>query len=148
MAPIQLNACYRLLLRIARLVLVAVFVTAALPKIQAPDDFSLAIMNYRVSGPVLSAWVALFLPWVELVAGLGLLFLPLKRASGLILSILLLIFIIMHIQAWMRGLEISCGCFGNDPAELATSTSYLWLISRNALLLIPCSLILFQAERN
>ena len=42
----------------------------------------MAILNYRVSGPILSLWVALFLPWIELIAGFGLIIYPLRRASG------------------------------------------------------------------
>jgi uncharacterized membrane protein YphA (DoxX/SURF4 family) len=148
MAPIKLKSAYPLFIFIARLVLAAVFLSAALPKIQAPEEFSIAIMNYRVTGPVLSAWVALFLPWVELIAGIGLILYPLRRASGITLATLLVLFIVMHIQAWARGLEIDCGCFGSETANLSAVTNYLWLVIRNSLLLVGCSMILHKDLRN
>ena len=148
MASIKLNSIYPLFLLIIRLVIAAVFLSAGLPKIQNPEAFGIAILNYRVSGPILSSWVALFLPWIELIAGFGLIIYPLRRASGLTIAILLLLFIVMHLQAWTRGLEIACGCFGSETALTSSVTNYLWLIIRNTSLLVGCSLLLYKDLRN
>ena len=148
MAANRLNTTYGRLLWLTRLILAAVFVSAALPKIYSPEDFARAIIHYRVTGLIFSAWIALFLPWFELVAGFGLLLLPLKRASGFALAALLLLFIMMHTQAWIRGLEIACGCFGEYPTESPSATNYVWLITRNGLLLVGCCAILLQDLRN
>ena len=121
---------------IARLILTGVFVMAALPKIKDPVAFADAVNAFRVISPELSVWVALVLPWMELIVGIGILFPLLKRASGLLIAALLLVFIVLHASAWLRGLEISCGCFGAESVD--ESTNYLWLITRNTALLVIC----------
>ena len=131
---------------IVRLILVYVFLRAALPKIQDPVSFAVAVGGFRVTGPELSMWVALVLPWLELVTGLGLLIPKLRRASGIILALLLLVFIGLHSSAWIRGLDISCGCFGKELS--AESPNYLWLIVRNSLLLIGLEWITWRDFRN
>ena len=142
MAPTGLGNAREFCLLLMRLVLAAVFAAAALPKIQASGEFAAAVLNYRVTGPVWSAWIALFLPWLELAAAFGLLTPPLRRASGLVLAGLLLLFMAMHAQAWARGLEIACGCFGASPEETGEPTNYAWLLARNALLAAACWFIL------
>jgi uncharacterized membrane protein YphA (DoxX/SURF4 family) len=127
---------------IARLVLTAVFLLAALPKIQDPVAFSSAITGFRVVGSDLATWIAIVLPWLELVAGFGLLIPQIRRSSGLILSILLITFIGLHASAWIRDLDINCGCFGSNEAH--TPPNYLRLILRNAGLLIACSWVLIH----
>lgn len=144
MAPTELKTIPSLLLQMVRLAVAIVFVSAALPKIQSTGDFFIAIMNYRVTGPTLSAWIALILPWLELTAALGLLIKPLRRASGLVLVGLLLLFMAMHAQAWARGLEIACGCFGSHLSEEAAPTNYPLLLARNGLLIALCWPILHK----
>jgi hypothetical protein len=39
-------------------------------------------------------------------------------------------FIVAIAAAWLRGLDISCGCFGSSEGE----TNYLWLILRDLLI--------------
>ena len=106
MAPtVDMIALLRLL---ARLVLVAVFVSAALPKLQDPAAFAVDIQNYRLSGPVVAAWGATVLPWLELTIGVGLLTRSLRRVSGLVIAALLILFIGLHASAWLRGLDVAC----------------------------------------
>lgn len=128
------------LLLIARLVLSGVFLLAALPKIQDPLAFAASVEGFRVVGGELSAWVALLLPWLELVTGIGLLIPQVRRGSAASLIVLLILFIALHSSAWIRGLDISCGCFGETEAE--TLPNYLWLILRNSALLIAAICVL------
>ncbi len=46
-----------------------------------------------------------------------------ERASLLVYSAMIVVFIIALSQAQIRGLDISCGCFSVDPS----STSEVWL---------------------
>ena len=131
---------------IARLVLAGAFVMAALPKIQDPVAFATSVNAFRVIDSGLSGWVALLLPWLELVIGLGILLPTIRRASGALIALLLLLFIALHTSAWMRGLDISCGCFGAETGE--STTDYRWLILRNLLLLGATILVLRQDRRN
>jgi uncharacterized membrane protein YphA (DoxX/SURF4 family) len=129
----------RLLVLLARLALAGVFVTAALPKIEDPAAFGISVAAFRVIDSELSAWVALLLPWLELVIGLGILLPVIRRTSGALIALLLLLFITLHLSAWARGLDISCGCFGAETAE--AGADYRWLILRNLLLLGAVTLV-------
>ena len=131
---------------IARLVVAGAFVIAALPKIQDPVAFATSVSAFRVIDSGLSSWVAVLLPWLELVIGFGILLPIIRRTSGALIGLLLILFIALHTSAWMRGLDISCGCFGSETGE--ATTDYRWLILRNILLLGGMILVLRQDRRN
>ncbi|MFQ3225186.1 MAG: putative oxidoreductase [Lentimonas sp.] len=143
MAAINKNTLFVLILR---LVLAGIFVMAALPKIQDPIAFAVSVSAFRVVDSDLSGWVALLLPWLELVLGLGILLPAIRRTSAALIGALLLLFIVLHTSAWVRGLDISCGCFGAETGE--SGSDYRWLILRNALLLGATILVLRQDRRN
>jgi uncharacterized membrane protein YphA (DoxX/SURF4 family) len=129
---------------VARLLLAGVFVSAAINKILDPLAFETAILSYRVVGETWAGWTALVLPWVEITAGFGILVRPIRRASGCIVSLLLLTFIALHLSAWARGLDISCGCFGKTDVEVA----YHWLVARNLALLAAALWATYLGFRN
>ena len=136
----------QLFVLLARLALAGVFVTAALPKIEDPAAFASSVDAFRVIDSGLSGWVALCLPWLELVLGIGILLPVIRRASGALIGLLLLLFVTLHLSAWVRGLDISCGCFGAETGE--ASADYRWLILRNLLLLGAVILVHQQDRRN
>jgi len=131
---------------VARLVLAGTFVAAAVQKIREPAGFADDILAYRVAGPELARWVALVLPWLELTTGFGLLIRRIRRASAIILSVLLAAFIALHLAARARGLDIDCGCFGDGGGE--GETSYLWLLARNLFLLAVALWLVRDSWRN
>jgi putative oxidoreductase len=139
-----INRAFFILL--ARLVVAGSFVMAALPKIQDPAGFATSVAAFRVLGPELSVWVALLLPWLELVIGIGIVVPAIRRGSASLIALLLITFIGLHASAWARGLDISCGCFGAETG--AVSSDYRWLILRNAGLLIVTLLVLKRDLRN
>ncbi|MGK0309706.1 MAG: putative membrane protein YphA (DoxX/SURF4 family) [Lentimonas sp.] len=132
-----------LLVLIVRLALTGIFVMAALPKIKDPVAFATSVNAFQVVGPELSNWIALFLPWLELILGIGILLPQIRSSSGILIAALLVVFIGLHTSAWMRGLEISCGCFGTESAK-ESATNYLWLIARNTMLLAVCILVILK----
>ena len=117
---------------LVRLVLVAAFLLAAIPKIQDPVAFAISVESYRVLTGQAVLWVALILPWLELVIGFGLLIPKMRRASSLLIMLLLFIFVGLHTSAWIRGLDIDCGCYAIE----SVSSNYFLLISRNCALII------------
>jgi len=121
-----------LILLIARLAVAATFLMASLPKLQAPLEFAESVSAFQLIGPVASLWVAITLPWLELISGIGLVIPQIRRSSAFIISLLLLLFIGLHVSAWNRGLDISCGCFG---AHEDLTADYTWPILRNVILL-------------
>lgn len=134
------------LVLLARLALTGTFVIAALPKIKDPVAFADSVYAFRIIGPELSNWVALFLPWLELILGIGILLPQIRSSSGILLAVLLTVFIGLHASAWMRGLEIGCGCFGTESAT--ETTNYLWLITRNTVLLAAACLVIVKDQTN
>ncbi|MFP4156699.1 MAG: MauE/DoxX family redox-associated membrane protein [Opitutales bacterium] len=128
---------------LARLVLAGVFVWAGLPKIADPINFASSIEAYQVIRGDLVLWVALLLPWLEVVLGIGLLTPWLKLACKLAMAGLLLLFIGLHTSAWARGLDVNCGCFGLSEE----SPDYLWWILRNLGLLALCGFLLLSRDR-
>jgi len=90
----------------------ALMLWAAVSKLANPTDFLGSIYAYELPLPrVLVQTVAVVLPWLELLCGLLLVAgLWLETALVLVTSLLAL-FVLATGQAWIRGLEIGCGCF-------------------------------------
>jgi putative oxidoreductase len=89
-----------------------VFIYAAITKVTDAEAFSLSIYNYKLMPDVLINVLAIALPWIELVAGIFLVFGISVRENSAILTGLLVVFIIAIAISLVRGLDIDCGCFG------------------------------------
>jgi uncharacterized membrane protein YphA (DoxX/SURF4 family) len=97
---------------IVRYIVGALFVWAALSKVANLQEFYVSLRAYQLPLPnVFLQLAAITLPWLELFCGL-LLFAGfwLRAAAGWAL-ILCALFALCTGQAWLRGLNISCGCF-------------------------------------
>lgn len=110
-----LNNDYFLL--VLRIILGAVFLFASIEKIADPEKFAFSILNYRLIPEFLINLFAITLPWIELIAGLFLVFGIKTYESNFILLSLIIIFTIAIFIALVRGLDIECGCFGTLMAE-------------------------------
>ena len=107
-----------------------------------PAEFAHDINNYRILPWFVSVALAFYLPWLEIFCGLGLAFRVLYRGALSILIALIVVFTLATIAAKVRGLDITCGCFGHVsqhwslPAHLATNLAILaalvllWVCSR------------------
>lgn len=88
------------------------FVYASLDKIAKPADFARIVYHYRILGPLPSNWLAVTLPWVELVAGLLMISGIWRREAALVVGMLLLVFMGAVGWALHMGIDIeNCGCF-------------------------------------
>jgi len=77
--------------------------------------------------------MAIFMPWLEMLAALALVATPRWREAGsVVLGGLLLLFSVAAGSALWRGLNISCGCF---TASADADPIGGWLFVRNGLLL-------------
>jgi uncharacterized membrane protein YphA (DoxX/SURF4 family) len=133
-----------LLAQLARVALCAVFLCAGFSKLANPAAFAVAIENYRLLPCAPSGWVALYLPWLETGCALGL-FLPrLRLGATALLAALCAGFCGFIASALLRGLDLSCGCFGGDAA--ARSDLRLPLL-RAVLLLAACAWLLAREAR-
>jgi len=96
---------------VCRLALGGVFIYASLSKLADPAGFAVDVARYRVLPLALVNLAALVLPWMELLAG-GLLIVGwLSRSSGLVLTVVSMVFLAAMASAMARGLDIECGCF-------------------------------------
>lgn len=99
-----------------RLVLGLVFLYASYEKILYPLDFAQTVNNYRILPSWAVNFVALVVPWLEVVLGVCLmagLCLPgaLTTATGL-----LFVFSASLVFNLIRGVDVDCGCFGLEKA--------------------------------
>jgi uncharacterized membrane protein YphA (DoxX/SURF4 family) len=96
----------------ARVVLAGVFLYAGVLKALNPQEFLLDVRSFQMLRDPWAAWLALGLPWLEIFCGLALLLGGWTRGACLVLGGLLLVFAAAFIQAWARGIDVTCGCFG------------------------------------
>lgn len=104
---------------VVRLILGGLFLYAGGTKIVDPATFATDVGNYRLLPHQMVNLVAITLPWIEATAALLLLLGIWTRASALLISALMVVFIIAVSQALARGLDIKCGCFGTVTASKA-----------------------------
>lgn len=97
---------------VARLVLAAVFLYAGVLKALDPQEFLLDVRSFQMLRDPWAAVLALGLPWLEIFCGVALLLGGWTRGACLVLGVLLLAFAVAFVQAWARGLDVTCGCFG------------------------------------
>ena len=105
-----MNSPDRYLIVTTRIILGAVFLWASIGKILEPGDFARSISNYHIVPFGIENIVALILPWLELLIGMGLILGIMVDGSVQISAILLIMFILMIGQAILRGFNIECGC--------------------------------------
>jgi uncharacterized membrane protein YphA (DoxX/SURF4 family) len=103
----------RWLLLVGRLILGGVFLYAGYVKLRQPWMlFAMSINSYQVVSESSTKFLAQTLPWFELALGLALLTGRVLRWSATVASALLLFFFGVMLHAYMKNLEIFCGCFG------------------------------------
>ena len=121
----------RFLWRILDFVLAGIFIYAGALKAIDPVQFANDIDNYKLLPWPVSVALAFYLPWLEIFCALGLVFRFLYRGALSILSASIVVFTLATIAAKVRGLDITCGCFGHAsqnwsfPAHLVTNLAIL-----------------------
>lgn len=100
-----------------RLLLGGAFGTAAVLKIMDPSAFVADIGHYRLLPYPVAVVLAVYLPWLELLCGAAVLIRWRDRGALLLLVALCAVFSLALASAWLRGLNIDCGCFGRVLAS-------------------------------
>ncbi|MHB0970989.1 MAG: MauE/DoxX family redox-associated membrane protein [Thermoanaerobaculia bacterium] len=95
----------------------AIFVVAALPKIVDPPSFAHMIYNYRLVPGFAINFLALVMPWVELLTGIALILGVWRRSAAALIGAMLLVFIVAIGINLARDNAIDCGCFEVNPIE-------------------------------
>jgi uncharacterized membrane protein YphA (DoxX/SURF4 family) len=116
----------------ARLILGGVLFIAGYLKVSAPDKSQMAVRAYEMLPISVANALGLILPFAEVAIGALLILGSLTRAMAALGGFTMVIFIIAISQAWARGLNIDCGCFGGGGAVEPGQTKYLQEILRDA----------------
>ncbi len=128
--------------RIVGVIVGGIFVYAGVVKVLDPVQFANDIDNYKTLPWFVSVRLAFYLPWLEIFCGLAVVFRFLYRGGLLILTALILVFIGATIAAKMRGLDITCGCFGHASKNWNFSTHLVL-----DLLIVLAAAVLFSRVR-
>ena len=100
-----------------RLIVGGVFIYSSIGKLFSPDEFAKIIYNYDILPLFLVNILAIALPYVLFLAGVLLIFGVYKKGNSAIFIGLIFVFLIALIQAYVRGLDINCGCFSLDTTS-------------------------------
>ena len=132
------------LILLIRCLLGIVFIYASYDKILDPEKFARDIANYHIIPFGLENSIAIILPWLELLIGMGIILGIFLDGSVVLSGSFLILFIFMIFQAMMRGFNIECGC-GLKEGEMVgwpkilenivfLGASYIVFYSRNRVL--------------
>jgi uncharacterized membrane protein YphA (DoxX/SURF4 family) len=135
---------------VLRCALGAAFVWAGIVKVLGPADFLVSIYGYETYLPeTLLRVTVVVLPWIEILSGIAIIT-GIWLETGLTISALLLsVFIVLTGQAWLRGLDISCGCFGSMLEEQSFLGSVQFAFFRNlAMIGIAAALLIRVRKRS
>ena len=109
-----------------------------------PMEFARGIDNYKLLPWAASVGLSLFLPWLEIICGLALIFRRLYSGAIAIVLALMLVFIVASIAAKARGIDITCGCFGGETNR----TNFAGHIVLNVLMLATAAALASMARRS
>jgi len=108
--------------RIVDLIIGGVFIYAGAIKALDPIGFANDIDNYKILPWAIGVRLAFYLPWLEIFCGLALIARRLYLGGLWILTALISVFIVATVAAKVRGLDITCGCFGHASKNWSFST--------------------------
>lgn len=128
------------MLFIFRLTVGCIFTWAGLMKIIDPRGFAQSIANYNIFPQGMSLFLALVIPWIEVICGIFLISGIFRKASTLIISGSLAIFLILIAVSILRGLDIDCGCFGS----LSRKVDYKLILLDSLLLFFSMNMVFYE----
>ena len=121
----------------------AVWIVAGIAKLPQIESFHALVERYGILPHFLAAPFAYVLPFLEIFLGLYLAAGLFVRGTALVGTLLFAVFLAAQIQAWARGIQLDCGCFG---AAVQSSVGPLTII-RDFALGIPTFLMLAFPSR-
>ena len=136
-----LRLCADTLLRLG---LGVMFIYSAWGKLQDPGTFQTMVDNYRMLPACMTALFSVTMSTAEMLVGAMFLFTKWTREAAFATSVMLVMFVMALAQAQIRGLDISCGCFGE-----AEHGAYVILsaLVRDVLLAVPTVWLMIKGQR-
>lgn len=134
---------------VARLVVGTVWIVAGALKVSDMDASTRAVRNFQVLPEAVVPFVGHLLPLLEIVVG-GLLIIGFAiPVTAAVSALMQLAFIIGIAQAWARGFQLDCGCFGGGGGTTGNAAKgYALDIARDTgLLVLSVLLVLLPVTR-
>ncbi len=121
-------------------VLGGIFLYAAGSKLVDPRPLITIVWGYRLLPPGPVNLVVIYMPWMELLIGLGLATGLWRRAAALWATFLLCGFEAALLVNAVRGVNVACGCFSTSASDLHNA----WLlVLRDVPMLLAALVMLF-----
>lgn len=126
---------------VLRVAIGLVFVVAGLAKIGHATEFAAQIAGFRLLPQPVIAPMALVLPFLELLLGGYLVVGLFTRASAWTAAALFALFDAAIASAVVRGMTVSCGCFGPNDTTVTTWPE----VARDAVLVVIAIVVALRA---
>jgi hypothetical protein len=127
-----------------RWLLACIFLYSGVVKLIDPQSFATVIAGYGLLPKALLFPVALVLPILEVVAGIGVMFAV--RGSLAIITGMLVLFMVVLAYGISLGLDIDCGCFGPEDPEQAYKSLRVAL-GRDAVMMVAVVFVFWSRGR-
>jgi len=132
-----------LMARSLEFLLGVLLLVAGFLKMADPGSFADSLRMYHLLPSAWIPWVALGLPPVEVITGLALVFRRCRLGARWLAFALYLAFWVAMAQAVLRGIDVSCGCFG----EVSWDRTNLRKVLENTLWLLASLFVLRLGEK-
>jgi uncharacterized membrane protein YphA (DoxX/SURF4 family) len=109
-----------------------IFIYAGTTKALEASSFYKDVQMYHLLTDGTAWYLAHYLPWLEIVTGIGLIVKHTRKSACILIITALAVFMFAISSAWARGLNIECGCFG----ETIDHSSYIWVLIRDFFMLL------------
>lgn len=116
------------------------FIAASIHKIADPAMFAKTIYGYDLFPHITINFIAIVLPFIELLTGLFLVLNIYSKSAATLAGIMLVAFILAISINMARGHEFDCGCFSFGSEDSSTGTKSLLI--RDIFLLVLCIFLL------
>ncbi|MBK7141142.1 MAG: DoxX family membrane protein [bacterium] len=130
---------------LSRLVIGIMLIYASFYKIIEPASFAKAIWYYHLVPGNLINLMALILPWLELICGLGLILGIFYQGAKVWTALMMVMFMIALASTIVRGIDIDCGCF--KASQGATGSAWNSLIFDLVAMLFVIQMMISKSRR-
>ncbi len=130
-----------ILVLVLRVAIGLVFVVAGIAKIGHAAEFAAQIAGFRLLPQAVIAPMALALPFLEVLLGGYLVIGLFTRAAAWTAVLLFAVFDGAIASAVVRGMTVSCGCFGPNDKTVTTWTE----VARDAVLVVIAVVVALRA---